>query len=43
MILKGCGYVFCNSCVDDWLVNWMCKCLSCNKVFDWFDVMVVYF
>ncbi|KAL2164187.1 hypothetical protein VTH06DRAFT_3402 [Thermothelomyces fergusii] len=38
-ILKGCGHVFCNHCVDDRLANRMRKCPSCNKAFDRTDAM----
>ncbi|KAL2181367.1 BRE1 E3 ubiquitin ligase-domain-containing protein [Thermothelomyces heterothallicus CBS 202.75] len=38
-ILKGCGHVFCNNCVDDRLANRMRKCPSCNKAFDRSDAM----
>ncbi|KAK4043505.1 BRE1 E3 ubiquitin ligase-domain-containing protein [Parachaetomium inaequale] len=38
-ILKGCGHVFCNGCVDDRLANRMRKCPSCNKAFDRSDAM----
>ncbi|KAJ4384376.1 E3 ubiquitin-protein ligase bre1 [Neurospora sp. IMI 360204] len=38
-ILKGCGHVFCNECVDNRLANRMRKCPSCNKAFDRSDAM----
>lgn len=41
-ILKGCGHVFCNSCVDDRLANRMRKCPSCNKAFDRSDAMAAH-
>ncbi|VBB86753.1 Putative E3 ubiquitin-protein ligase BRE1 [Podospora comata] len=41
-ILKGCGHVFCNGCVDDRLANRMRKCPSCNKAFDRSDAMAAH-
>ncbi|KAJ4304149.1 E3 ubiquitin-protein ligase bre1 [Collariella sp. IMI 366227] len=41
-ILKGCGHVFCNNCVDDRLANRMRKCPSCNKAFDRSDAMAAH-
>ncbi|KAK3302414.1 BRE1 E3 ubiquitin ligase-domain-containing protein [Chaetomium strumarium] len=41
-ILKSCGHVFCNSCVDDRLANRMRKCPSCNKAFDRSDAMTAH-
>ncbi|KAK3934930.1 BRE1 E3 ubiquitin ligase-domain-containing protein [Diplogelasinospora grovesii] len=38
-ILKGCGHVFCNECVDNRVANRMRKCPSCNKAFDRSDAM----
>ncbi|KAK0621503.1 E3 ubiquitin-protein ligase bre-1 [Bombardia bombarda] len=41
-ILKGCGHVFCNECVDNRLANRMRKCPSCNKAFDRSDAMAAH-
>ncbi|KAK4239874.1 BRE1 E3 ubiquitin ligase-domain-containing protein [Achaetomium macrosporum] len=41
-ILKSCGHVFCNGCVDDRLANRMRKCPSCNKAFDRSDAMAAH-
>ncbi|KAK3375108.1 BRE1 E3 ubiquitin ligase-domain-containing protein [Podospora didyma] len=41
-ILKGCGHVFCNVCVESRLTNRMRKCPTCNKAFDRSDAMSVH-
>ncbi|KAK3333143.1 BRE1 E3 ubiquitin ligase-domain-containing protein [Cercophora scortea] len=41
-ILKGCGHVFCNECVDARLANRMRKCPTCNKAFDRSDAMAAH-
>jgi E3 ubiquitin-protein ligase BRE1 len=38
-ILKTCGHVFCNECVDNRITNRMRKCPSCSKSFDKSDAM----
>ncbi|OIW33882.1 BRE1-domain-containing protein [Coniochaeta ligniaria NRRL 30616] len=38
-ILKTCGHVFCNECVDNRITNRMRKCPSCSKAFDKSDAM----
>ncbi|RDW84747.1 hypothetical protein BP6252_02337 [Coleophoma cylindrospora] len=41
-VLKTCGHLFCNSCVDDRISNRMRKCPNCAKSFDKMDVMTVH-
>lgn len=41
-ILKTCGHVFCNECVENRITNRMRKCPSCNKAFDKVDVMAAH-
>ncbi|KAB5558359.1 BRE1 E3 ubiquitin ligase-domain-containing protein [Coniochaeta sp. 2T2.1] len=38
-ILKTCGHVFCNECVENRITNRMRKCPSCSKSFDKSDAM----
>lgn len=42
-IIKTCGHVFCQSCIDARLSNRMRKCPACNKAFDKMDVMTAHF
>ncbi|ERT02026.1 hypothetical protein HMPREF1624_00321 [Sporothrix schenckii ATCC 58251] len=42
-IIKTCGHVFCQTCIDARLSNRMRKCPSCNKAFDKMDVMSAHF
>ncbi|EDN97766.1 hypothetical protein SS1G_12620 [Sclerotinia sclerotiorum 1980 UF-70] len=41
-VLKTCGHLFCNQCVDDRIANRMRKCPNCAKPFDKFDVMTAH-
>ncbi|EMR82680.1 putative e3 ubiquitin-protein ligase bre1 protein [Botrytis cinerea BcDW1] len=41
-VLKTCGHLFCNSCVDDRISNRMRKCPNCAKPFDKLDVMTAH-
>ncbi|KAL3419393.1 BRE1 E3 ubiquitin ligase [Phlyctema vagabunda] len=41
-VLKTCGHLFCNNCVDDRIANRMRKCPNCAKSFDKMDVMAVH-
>ncbi|EFW99342.1 histone ubiquitinationc protein [Grosmannia clavigera kw1407] len=41
-IIKTCGHVFCQSCIDARLSNRMRKCPTCNKAFDKMDVMTAH-
>ncbi|KAL1878819.1 hypothetical protein VTK73DRAFT_7472 [Phialemonium thermophilum] len=41
-ILKTCGHVFCNECIESRIANRMRKCPSCNKAFDKVDVMAAH-
>ncbi|KAG9247846.1 BRE1 E3 ubiquitin ligase-domain-containing protein [Calycina marina] len=41
-ILKTCGHLFCNHCVDDRIANRMRKCPNCSKSFDKMDVMTAH-
>jgi len=41
-VLKTCGHLFCNKCVDDRISNRMRKCPSCSRSFDKMDVMPVH-
>ncbi|CAK7199094.1 E3 ubiquitin-protein ligase bre1 [Sporothrix eucalyptigena] len=42
-IIKTCGHVFCQDCIDARLSNRMRKCPTCNKAFDKMDVMTAHF
>lgn len=41
-ILKNCGHIFCNSCVQDRLINRARKCPNCSKAFGANDTMRVH-
>lgn len=41
-IIKTCGHVFCQACIDARLSNRMRKCPTCNKAFDKMDVMTAH-
>ncbi|PQE13059.1 e3 ubiquitin- ligase bre1 protein [Rutstroemia sp. NJR-2017a BBW] len=41
-ILKTCGHLFCQQCVDDRISNRMRKCPNCAKSFDKMDVMTAH-
>lgn len=41
-ILKNCGHIFCNSCVQDRLINRSRKCPNCSKAFGANDTMRVH-
>ncbi|ESZ93723.1 hypothetical protein SBOR_5908 [Sclerotinia borealis F-4128] len=41
-VLKTCGHLFCNQCVDDRIANRMRKCPNCAKPFDKMDVMTAH-
>ncbi|RFU26431.1 hypothetical protein B7463_g9914, partial [Scytalidium lignicola] len=41
-ILKTCGHLFCNNCVEDRIANRMRKCPNCAKSFDKMDVMTAH-
>ncbi|PSS22448.1 hypothetical protein M430DRAFT_98742 [Amorphotheca resinae ATCC 22711] len=41
-ILKTCGHLFCNNCVEDRIANRMRKCPNCAKAFDKMDVMTAH-
>ncbi|KAH8602353.1 BRE1 E3 ubiquitin ligase-domain-containing protein [Bisporella sp. PMI_857] len=41
-ILKTCGHLFCNQCVEDRITNRMRKCPNCSKSFDKMDVMTAH-
>jgi len=41
-ILKTCGHLFCNNCVEDRITNRMRKCPNCAKAFDKMDVMTAH-
>lgn len=41
-VIKTCGHVFCNDCVQSRLANRRRKCPSCGKAFDKMDVMTVH-
>ncbi|RKU41753.1 E3 ubiquitin-protein ligase bre1, variant 2 [Coniochaeta pulveracea] len=41
-ILKTCGHVFCNECVENRITNRMRKCPSCSKAFDKSDAMAAH-
>lgn len=41
-VLKTCGHVFCNECIENRITNRMRKCPSCNKAFDKVDVMAAH-
>ncbi|ELR03455.1 E3 ubiquitin-protein ligase bre1 [Pseudogymnoascus destructans] len=41
-VLKTCGHLFCNHCVENRLANRMRKCPNCSKAFDKMDVMTVH-
>lgn len=38
-VVKTCGHLFCNSCLETRLANRMRKCPTCSKSFDKMDVM----
>jgi len=41
-VLKTCGHLFCNHCVENRIANRMRKCPNCAKAFDKMDVMTVH-
>ncbi|KAH8889350.1 BRE1-domain-containing protein [Thozetella sp. PMI_491] len=41
-VLKTCGHVLCNECIDSRIANRMRKCPNCNKAFDRSDAMTVH-
>jgi len=41
-IIKTCGHVFCQGCLETRLANRMRKCPSCSKSFDKMDVMAAH-
>ncbi|KAF2715181.1 BRE1-domain-containing protein [Pleomassaria siparia CBS 279.74] len=42
-MIKTCGHVFCNSCIQDRLINRARKCPNCGKAFGNNDTMRVHF
>ncbi len=42
-MIKSCGHLFCQECVDTRLANRMRKCPTCSKAFDKMDVMAAHF
>ena len=41
-VLKTCGHLFCNHCIESRISNRMRKCPSCSRSFDKMDVMPVH-
>lgn len=41
-VLKTCGHVFCNGCIDARISSRMRKCPTCSKAFDKLDVMAAH-
>jgi E3 ubiquitin-protein ligase BRE1 len=41
-VLKTCGHIFCNECVEARINNRMRKCPNCSRAFDKMDSMAVH-